>query len=172
MAKISVKTLKESLTRPDGQGNWVLRAFWLWLITGAAYYLIEGVWHICSNGGWANITMMPIGGLGGVLVGVMNENPKFMKKKMILQSLYGMASLVVVEFIAGFVLNVVLKLNVWNYSNIPMNFMGQICLPFAALWFLFTPFIVWFDDYIRLKIWSQGERYPWYKNYIKLFTLK
>ena len=26
--------------------------------------------------------------------------------------------------------------NVWDYSDMPLNLYGQICLPFTGLWFL------------------------------------
>ncbi|MCL2702587.1 MAG: putative ABC transporter permease [Defluviitaleaceae bacterium] len=163
------KKLFEPLRR---RRNWLLHTFGLWLIAGGCYYVIEGIWRICSNGGWANITMLPVGGLCGVLIGIMNQNPKFARKKMVLQAVYGMAVLVVVEFVCGYIMNIRMGLNIWDYSSRPLNFMGQICLAYAALWFLFTPFIIWFDDYVRFKIWDEGERYSWYTNYVKLFTLK
>ncbi|QAT49014.1 hypothetical protein EQM14_04070 [Caproiciproducens sp. NJN-50] len=43
-----------------------------------------------------------------------------------------------VEFITGILVNLVLKLNVWDYSQLPMNFMGQICVPFSLLWSIIT----------------------------------
>lgn len=43
-----------------------------------------------------------------------------------------------VEFVAGLIVNVALKQNVWDYSDLPLNIMGQVCLPFSILWFLIT----------------------------------
>lgn len=43
-----------------------------------------------------------------------------------------------VEFVTGVVVNMFLKLHVWDYSSMPMNVLGQICLPFSLLWFLIT----------------------------------
>ena len=102
----------------------------------------------------------------------MNENPRITAKKMYVQSLYGAAVLVVVEFVSGYIMNVLLGMDIWDYSGLPMNVLGQICLPFAALWFLFTPFIIWFDDSIRYWLWKEGKKYPVWMNYVKLFTLK
>jgi len=163
-------SLKKFYTQEKEQGNWLLRILWLWLITGGVYFVAEGIWRISSNGGWANIAMLPVGGLCGVLIAIMNENPKFKGRKMAVKALYGMAVLVVVEFASGYVMNIMMGMNVWDYSNRPFNFMGQICLAYAALWFMFTPFIIWFDDFIRFKMWNDGERYAWYVNYIKLFA--
>ena len=41
-----------------------------------------------------------------------------------------------VELLAGIVVNFILKLHVWDYSHLPLNIFGQICLPFTALWML------------------------------------
>lgn len=43
-----------------------------------------------------------------------------------------------VEFFTGVLVNLVLKMNVWDYSQLPMNFMGQICVPFSLLWYVLT----------------------------------
>lgn len=43
-----------------------------------------------------------------------------------------------VEFAVGYLVNIVLKLNVWDYSQMPLNVMGQVCLPFSLLWFFLT----------------------------------
>ncbi|MFR5876676.1 MAG: putative ABC transporter permease [Eubacterium sp.] len=41
------------------------------------------------------------------------------------------------EFIFGVIFNIWLKMNVWDYSNVPMNLFGQICLPFTLIWLVF-----------------------------------
>ena len=46
----------------------------------------------------------------------------------------GSGIITAVEFATGFLVNIVLKLNVWDYSELPMNLMGQICAPFSLLW--------------------------------------
>lgn len=43
-----------------------------------------------------------------------------------------------VEFAIGVLVNLVLKMNVWDYSQMPLNILGQICLPFSILWFAAT----------------------------------
>ena len=39
-----------------------------------------------------------------------------------------------VEFVAGVIVNITMHLEVWDYSALPLNLMGQICLPFTAIW--------------------------------------
>ena len=52
-----------------------------------------------------------------------------------------------VEFAAGLVLNVWLGLDIWDYSHLPFNLMGQICLQFFFVWwalcFAFIPVFDW-----------------------------
>ena len=40
------------------------------------------------------------------------------------------------EFAAGIADNLIMGWAVWDYSNMPLNLLGQICLPFSALWFV------------------------------------
>lgn len=40
------------------------------------------------------------------------------------------------EFTVGVADNLLLGWNVWDYSDVPLNVAGQICLPFSGLWFL------------------------------------
>ena len=41
-----------------------------------------------------------------------------------------------VELLAGLLAN--RDYSVWDYRDIPMNFYGQICLPFSVLWVLLS----------------------------------
>ena len=44
------------------------------------------------------------------------------------------------EFIFGIIFNKILKKNVWDYSQMPFNIMGQVCPLFSVLWaFLCIP---------------------------------
>lgn len=54
------------------------------------------------------------------------------------KGIVGMIIITVLEFILGIIFNVILKENVWDYSNMPLNVMGQICLPFSAIWFVLS----------------------------------
>lgn len=61
------------------------------------------------------------------------------------------------ELLSGLVLNVWLGLGIWDYSGLPLNFMGQICLPFFGIWCLLSiPGIV-ILDWLRYAV-EGGER--------------
>lgn len=53
----------------------------------------------------------------------------------ILKCFAGMIIITVTELVFGIVFNIILKENVWDYSGMPLNFLGQICLPFSLIWF-------------------------------------
>lgn len=57
--------------------------------------------------------------------------------------LCGAAIVSAVELTFGLVLNVWLGLNVWDYSALPLNFMGQICLRFTLVWGLAGVLLWW-----------------------------
>ncbi len=50
----------------------------------------------------------------------------------------GSSIITAVEFGTGVVVNLILKMNVWDYSQMPMNILGQICMPFSILWYVTT----------------------------------
>lgn len=65
-----------------------------------------------------------------------------------------------VEFTSGLILNVWLGLGIWDYSNMPFNILGQICLPFTLLWYVLSAPAIILDDYLRY--WIFGEEKPHY----------
>ena len=49
-----------------------------------------------------------------------------------LQALAGAGNITGVELLAGMLANK--EYTVWDYRHMPMNYRGQICLPFTLLW--------------------------------------
>lgn len=147
----------------------IVKALILWFCLGAIYYVIEGIWRI-PRGGYANIAMLPIGGLCGLAVGYINQIPKFYQMKVLHQSLIGAALVLCVEFLAGLILNVWLGLGLWDYSGLPFNLMGQICLIYGVLWVFLMPFAIWLEDTLRWGFWRDREIYSLgsiYKEFFK-----
>ena len=66
-----------------------------------------------------------------------------------------------IEFISGFILNIIMQLHIWDYSNMPLNILGQVCLPFMLLWFILSLVAIVADDWIRYLLF--GEEKPHYK---------
>lgn len=133
----------------------ILKLCILALIGGITYVLIELAWR-----GYSHISMFILGAFCFVLLGGINE---FLQWELgfVWQMLIGAGIVTILELIVGIVVNVWLGLEVWDYSNLPFNFMGQICLPFSFAWTLLSGVTIVVDDYLRY--WLFGEEKPHYK---------
>lgn len=101
-----------------------------------------------------------ITGIAFYLIGCINEH----KKKEILmrwQMAAGAGIITGLELISGIIVNIILGWNVWDYSTLPGNLLGQICPQFTVLWFFLSAAVVYLDDWIRYLLW--GEKRPKYK---------
>lgn len=127
----------------------------LFVSGGLIYVLIEMIWR-----GHTHWTMFLVGGICFVLVGLINEWFTF-EMPLVSQMVISMFVITVVEFIAGYIINIRLSWNVWDYSEMPFNLKGQICLPYMGLWFLLSALAIVLDDYLRY--WLFGEEKPRYK---------
>ena len=79
---------------------------------------------------------------------------------LIRQQLIAASGITAIEFVVGLILNVWLGLNMWDYSNMPGNILGQICPEFMVLWFFLSAFGIFLDDLIRWRFF--GEEKPHY----------
>lgn len=126
----------------------------LFLIGGVAYFGIECLWR-----GWSHWTMFILGGLCFVIIGGLNEfygwEMPFWK-----QCLIGAAVITALEFAVGMIVNKWLGWAIWDYSNLPLNICGQICLPFSLIWIVLSGVAIVIDDYLRY--WLFGEEKPHY----------
>ena len=128
----------------------------LFVIGGISYFFIEILWR-----GLSHITMFILGGLCFVSVGLINEYYFKLKKSLLIQQSVSCLVITTLELIFGLILNVRLRLNVWDYSNLKFNLMGQICLEYSVLWFFLSLPAIIFYDYLRH--WLFGEEKPHYK---------
>lgn len=55
-----------------------------------------------------------------------------------LKCIIGMIIITAIELIFGIWFNIILEEGVWDYSNMPLNFLGQICVPFSAIWLVLS----------------------------------
>lgn len=65
------------------------------------------------------------------------------------------------EYLTGAIVNIGLGLNVWDYSNLPLNIHGQICLYFSFVWFFVSFIAIVLDDLLRYKLF--GEEFHKYR---------
>lgn len=130
----------------------------LFLIGGVIYYCIEVAFR-----GYSHLSMFILGGICLILIGLVNE--LFTWDMFIeIQVSIGLGVVLVLEFVTGCIVNLWLGWNVWDYSNLPLNLLGQICVPFALLWIPLVLFAILLDDFIRYK-WFSEEK-PRYTSFI------
>jgi uncharacterized membrane protein len=103
--------------------------------------------------------MVIVGGLCFYLIGLINEVVPW-DMLFQYQCIIGGMAITFVEFVSGVIINIFLKWNVWNYSNMPLNFLGQICLPFTIAWCFLSAIAIVLDDYLRYFLF--GEEKPRY----------
>ena len=122
--------------------KWLKKEFFIFIIFGISYFTLE---ILCR--GYSHWTMIFLGGIVSVLIGLINEITPNMR--MWKQMFLGTILITIFEFILGYILNIKLGLGIWDYSNIPFNIMGQICLPFSFLWFVLSYFVIMLDDILK-----------------------
>jgi len=91
------------------------------------YPLLEIAWR-----GHSHWTMSLAGGLCLPLLWHIQRGKRRTLRQ---QCILGSCLITGVEFLFGCVFNKLLHWQVWDYSHLPLNVLGQICLPFTALWF-------------------------------------
>ena len=123
----------------------LLKNLLIFSIFGLTYGLIEILWR-----GYTHPSMVIVGGICGLLIGLLNEKNK--KKNLLLQMVEGMVIVTVLEFVSGIVINLYLGLNVWDYSNMKFNLLGQVCPQFCIAWFFLSYFVIRIDDLLRKTI--------------------
>lgn len=136
-------------------------------IMGGIYMILEGLWH-----GWTHISMLVVGGMAAFFIGKLNEGHILSKCKMWEQCMIGTLIILVLEFVSGVILNIWLQLGIWDYSDIWGNILGQICIPYAIIWFLLVPFNIYVDDYLRYRLFGEKKPEKLIQNYKYLFLLK
>ena len=151
--------------------NKILKILAIWFLMGMVYFVIEGIWRI-PKGGYANISMLAVGGLCGLLIGSINQIPKFYNMSVWRQSVIGTGIVLIIEYIAGYILNIKMGLDIWDYSDMVFNVNGQICLEFALIWFLLMPAAIWLEDFIRFKFWGDGDEYGLKDVYLEFLGIK
>jgi uncharacterized membrane protein len=126
----------------------------LFMIGGGVYLLIELLYR-----GYTHWTMYMLGGICFISLGLLNEFLSW-ETPLWLQVLIGSIIVTILEFIAGCILNLWLGLNVWDYSDLPFNILGQICPQFTFLWLFISSYGIILDDFSR---YGMGEEKPRYK---------
>ncbi len=121
------------------------------IIYGALEILVRGHTH------W---TMVILGGVCFIAVGLINEIIPW-EMPLTVQMFCGAIIITALEFSCGYIVNIWLKWNVWDYSKLWGNFLGQICPLYSVIWYFVSLVAILLDDYLRY--WLFDEEMPHYK---------
>ena len=135
-----------------------MKIFTLFAVGVLIYGMIE-----ISVRGFTHITMGLLGGLAMVMIHLLNDERR-RGMNYFLQLLIAASFITAIEFFAGEILNRRLQMNIWDYSDIPLNFDGQICLPFVFLWIILAAIGTALDDLIRWKMFKEPRNFSYIKN--------
>jgi hypothetical protein len=102
-------------------GKTVLR----FTLGGMAYVGLEWLWR-----GRSHYSMFLAGGSCFLLLGALERSRRGIPGAM--KAGVGAVMITAVELITGLIFN--REYTVWDYRELPLNFLGQICVPFTLLW--------------------------------------
>lgn len=109
------------------------------------YALIEVLFR-----GWTHWSMFLAGGI--IFYSLYIIFNKMESDSILLKCIIGCAVITAVEYLAGFIVNIIFKMDVWDYSDRPFNLFGQICLLFSIGWFFISIPVWYFSKGLRRKL--------------------
>ena len=123
----------------------------LFLIGGITYYFIEILYR-----GYSHFSMIIVGGLCFILIGSIND---FSNKEipLLLQMFISVFIIDFIELISGIIINKILLLDVWDYSNLRFNFLGQISLRSSIAWFFLSFIAIYVYDLLRHILYNEEK---------------
>lgn len=112
--------------------------------------------------GYSHILMGICGGLAIILIDKIND---YLSWDMDILIQGGIGSLIITTFelvIGEISLHTNYLPVMWDYSNVPLNFDGVICLPFSLIWIFLSIVAILMADSINYYVFNQPPT-PYYK---------
>ena len=134
--------------------NKLLKYYTLGTLGGLIYVFIELLWR-----GYSHWSMFLLGGICFIALGLINEVIPW-ETPLTVQMFIGCAIITALEFITGCIVNLWLGWDVWDYSELPCNLLGQISLKSSVGWYFLSAVGIVFDDWLRYIFF--GEEKPRY----------
>lgn len=127
----------------------LFKYLYLFWFGGSFYITLEVLYRSRSH--WA---MGVLAGIVFILVDLLNEVWGW-DTSLILQIFIGTAIATAGEFVTGCIVNLWLNWNIWDYSNLPGNILGQICPQFTAIWVPIILLAIVLGDVVRWKFFNE-----------------
>ena len=134
--------------------NKLLKYYTLGTLGGVVYVIIELMWR-----GYSHWSMFLLGGICFVALGLINEVIPW-EMPLTTQMFVGCVIITALEFITGCIVNLWLGWDVWDYSDLPYNLLGQISVMSSVGWYFLSAVGIVLDD--RLSYIFFGEEKPRY----------
>lgn len=126
----------------------------LWAVGGCIYYIFEIIFR-----GFSHWTMFVLGGFCFLFFYIQGKMVHW-QEALWRQTLRGVIFVTAMEFITGIIVNKWLNLGVWDYSGLPLQLFGQICLPFMIIFSGLSVVGIILSGY--LGYWIYGDEKPSY----------
>ena len=119
-----------------------------WLLFFFIYCFLGWVWESCYvsikkrewiNRGFLHGPMLPIYGSGAIIVLLCTIR---VRDQVILIFLFGMTGATILEYVTGACMERLFRVRYWDYSHMPLNLKGYICLPVSLGWGAFSVLLV------------------------------
>ena len=134
--------------------NKLLKYYTLGTLGGTVYVFIELMWR-----GYSHWSMFLLGGICFIALGLINEVIPW-EMPLTAQMFIGCVIITALEFITGCIVNLWLGWDVWDYSDLPYNLLGQISVVSSVGWYFLSAVGIVFDDWLRYIFF--GEEKPRY----------
>ncbi len=115
-----------------------------WLLFFFIYCFLGWVWESCYvsaknrewiNRGFLHGPMLPIYGSGAIIVLLCTIG---VRDQIVLTFLFGMIGATILEYVTGACMERLFRVRYWDYSHMPLNLKGYICLPVSLGWGVFS----------------------------------
>lgn len=119
-----------------------------WLLFFFIYCFLGWVWESCYvsikkrewiNRGFLHGPMLPIYGSGAIIVLICTIG---VRDQIVLTFLFGMTGATILEYVTGACMERLFRVRYWDYSHMPLNLKGYICLPVSLGWGVFSVLLV------------------------------
>ncbi|MCD7728178.1 MAG: putative ABC transporter permease [Ruminococcus sp.] len=128
-----------------------LKSFTIFCIGAFGYGIIEIFFR-----GYTHITMGVLGGICLLFMSILNYFYTSFRSLVVCALISGVF-ITVMEGAMGYFLNLLLGLDIWDYSTAPLNVNGQICLPFSIAWVVLSLVVMPLERFLSRKIFGVEE---------------
>lgn len=125
----------------------MLKYFIIFILGSVGYPIIEIIWR-----GYSHPSMALAGGLSFLTIFFLSK--KLKSVSLVEKALYGAVTITIIELVFGIIVNIILNMNVWDYSAQQFNFLGQICLKYFLIWTILSFVLFPLCEFLDNKLFS------------------